>query len=206
MLHFNWPSEWNGPFVDSLARNIENAIATQMNKKTLSFIHGKPKVKELRLGAIPPRLSLKHINCLTPSRISLSVTFEYSGDASISLSGVSLNLDTTIISPAGAGVGVGGGGGSGATGKSNYQGAIGGELRGSAVEAIGSTLRDGATASATSSRSADEATHMPFLLPVEISLSSIRLAGSDWCGEFGQLFFGFFGVFCIKLFVCVKSF
>ena len=93
-LEWEWPTSWDPQFVRSLEQQIQDLIRDAMGKNQPPQLRGDVIVHHLNLGRIPPDISIKEILHVSGNTTKMELAVKYEGDASISLKGLEINLDT----------------------------------------------------------------------------------------------------------------
>jgi hypothetical protein len=94
-LEWEWPKTWDPVFVGDLQLRIQNLIREAMSKHTSAQLRGAVVVDELNLGSQPPEIALKEILHASATTTKMELLVRYKGDASITLKGLEINLDST---------------------------------------------------------------------------------------------------------------
>jgi hypothetical protein len=95
-FRFNWPTEWNEPFLKKLKEDLEQNINSQ--DLGVIYIVEKISVTTLEFGTIPPKLKLLKIHELSNTSACFSFAFQYNGDAKIGIS-TKIDLNEKTINP-----------------------------------------------------------------------------------------------------------
>ena len=93
MIRIEWPTEWNVEFLQALRHKLQSIIREAMEKNRSPLVRGKVKVYEIDPGTVAPILLITQLRELSPSHTSFDAKVKYTGDASVGLSGLEINLD-----------------------------------------------------------------------------------------------------------------
>jgi hypothetical protein len=97
MLQFDWPKLWDDNVMTAIKRSLEATLQSELSRNPSELIRGTAIVEDLNFGSLPPHVALSSIRELSPSHTAVVVSIKYSGDASIALKGLQINLDTTTF-------------------------------------------------------------------------------------------------------------